>query len=85
MCLYGAKDHNPFNTKISQVAYAILATPRILPPLQINSIFYTKASKWNNPILEAIKEARDIWPDYIIHFINISTGIKDPQLLSKQQ
>jgi hypothetical protein len=56
MCLYGAKDHNPFNTKISQVAYAILATPRILPPLQINSIFYTKA----------IKEARDIWPDYII-------------------
>jgi hypothetical protein len=85
MCSYGTKDHDPFDAKISQVAYAILATPRILPPLQISGIFYAEATEWNNPTLEAMKEARDIWPDHIIQFINIGTGIEDPQPPPEQQ
>jgi hypothetical protein len=60
MCLYSTKYHNPFYAKISQVVYTILAAPRILLPLNIDSTFYTEASKWNNPTAEAIKEARDI-------------------------
>jgi hypothetical protein len=85
ICSYGTEDHDPFHAKISQVAYAILAAPRILPPLNINGTFYTEASEWNNPTIEAMKEARDIWPDHLINFINISTGVEDPQPLSEQR
>ncbi len=81
---YGMEYHDPFDAKISQVAYAILAAPGILPPLNINNIFYAEASEWNNPIMEAINEAGDIWPMQLISFISIGTGIEDTQSPSKQ-
>jgi hypothetical protein len=85
MCSYGTKYHDPFHAKISQVAYAILAAPGILLPLNIDGTFYAEASEWNNPTAEAMKEARDIWPDHLIKFINIGTGIEDPQPPPEQQ
>jgi hypothetical protein len=57
MRLYNIEDYNAFNAKISNVVYAILAIDKILLPLNINSMLYAEASKWNNPTLEAINEA----------------------------
>jgi hypothetical protein len=57
---YGMEYHDPFKAKISQVVHAILAAPRILPPLNINGISYAEASEWSNPIMEAMNEASHI-------------------------
>jgi hypothetical protein len=57
MRLYNTEDYNAFDTKISDVVYTILAINKILLPLNINSVLYAEASKWNNPTLEAINEA----------------------------
>jgi hypothetical protein len=85
MCSYGTKDHDAFQAQISQILYAILAAPGILPPLNINGISYAEASEWNNPIVEAMNEASDMWPRQLITFISIGTGIEDTQPLPKQQ
>jgi hypothetical protein len=82
---YGGECHDPFNAKISQVAYAILAAPRILPSLNINGISYAEASKWNNPTAEAVNEASNIWPRQLINLISIGTGIEDTQPPSEQR
>ena len=74
---YGMEYHDPFDAKISQVVYAIWAAPGILPPLNIDGINYAEASEWNNPIIEAMNEASDIWPKQPISFISIGTGIED--------
>ena len=82
---YGTEYHDPFEAKISQVVHAILAAPRVLPPLNINGISYAEASEWSNPIMEAMNEASHIWPKQLINFISIGTGIEDTQPPSKQQ
>lgn len=82
---YGTEYHDPFHAKISQVIYAILAAPGILPPLNINGISYAEATEWNNPTMEAMNEASDIWPKQPINVISIGTGIEDTQPPSKQR
>lgn len=82
---YGTRDYDPFQAKISQVVYAILAAPKILEPLNINGTFYAEASDWNNPTEEAMNEASDMWPKQLISFISIGAGIEDTQPPSQQQ
>jgi hypothetical protein len=73
---YGTEDHDPFIAETSQVAYAVLAAPRILSPVDIGGIYYEEACEWNNPTLEAMNEASNIWPKQIINLISIGNGIE---------
>jgi len=58
---FGTRDADPFPACIWQVARATSAAPTYFQPIEIDDVLYGDGGTgWNNPVKEAIAEARKV-------------------------
>jgi predicted acylesterase/phospholipase RssA len=76
---FGTRDADPFPACIWQVARATSAAPTYFQPIEIDDVLYGDGGTgWNNPVKEAIAEARNVWPDRPIGIVvSIGTGLEE--------
>lgn len=75
---FGTRDADPFPACIWQAARATSAAPTYFLPIEIDDVLYGDGGTgWNNPTNEAIREARNAWPDRPIGIVvSIGTGLE---------
>jgi hypothetical protein len=76
---FGTRDADAFPACIWQVARATTAAPTYFQPIEIDDVLYGDGGTgWNNPVKEAIAEARNVWPDRPIGIVvSIGTGLEE--------
>ena len=74
-----------FRARIWEVARATTAAPTFFLPIEIGDVTYGDGGTgYNNPTMEAMKEAHHIWPDSPIGcLVSIGTGLENALQLSE--
>jgi hypothetical protein len=80
---YGTEAEDAFPGKIWEAARATSAAPTFFLPIKVAGLTYGDGGTgWNNPTVEAINEAHQIWPNRPIGcIVSIGTGLEDPRQL----
>lgn len=75
---YNTPTDDAFPARIWEAARATLAAPLLFDPIIIERVAYGGGEiDWNNPTIEAIMEARKIWPNHPIGcLLSIGTGLE---------